>query len=77
MTPRPELTNKPANKAPKDKEFFKYSSVTKTLEAQFGMSPMMDVNKGARYLFVVIKPMNLSSPMKPINVPKAKLITNT
>ena len=48
MTPKPELTNKPANKAPKDKVPDKYSSVIKTLEAQLGIRPIIDVNKGAK-----------------------------
>ena len=48
MTPKPELTNKPANKAPNDNVPDKYSSVIKTLEAQFGISPIIDVNNGAK-----------------------------
>ena len=49
MTPKPELTNNPANKAPKDNVFDKYNSVIKTLEAQLGIRPIIDVNNGAKY----------------------------
>ena len=34
ITPRPELTKRPANKAPKDKEPFKYNSVINQISRQ-------------------------------------------
>ena len=77
MIPKPELTKRPANKAPNDNVPDKYSSLTKTLEAQFGIIPIMDVNKGAQYLFEDMKLLKLSCPTKPIIKPKARLITKT
>ena len=48
ITPRPELTNKPAKSAPKDNEPCKYNSVTNKLAAQLGIKPMMELNKGVK-----------------------------
>ena len=77
MTPKPELTNKPANKAPNDKVPDKYNSVIKTLDAQLGIKPMMDVNKGAKYLFEIMKLAKFSSPTQAIKRFNAKLIIKT
>ena len=77
MTPKPELTNKPANKAPKDKVPDKYNSVIKTLEAQFGIKPIIDVNRGAKYLLASMKLVKFSCPTQPINSPNPKLMTKT
>ena len=48
IMPRPEFTNKPAKRAPNDNVPDRYNSVIKTLEAQFGIKPIMEVNKGAK-----------------------------
>ena len=48
ITPKPELTNKPANKAPNDNEPLTNNSVIKMLEAQLGIKPTIDANNGAR-----------------------------
>ena len=60
MMPKPELTRRPANKAPKDNVPDKYNSLTKTLEAQFGIRPIIEANKGAKYLFVDMKLLKAS-----------------
>ena len=48
ITPNPELTNNPANKAPKERCPSANKSVIKILEAQFGINPIIDVYKGAK-----------------------------
>ena len=75
--PKPELTNKPPDNAPKDSELDKYNSVNKSEEAQFGIRPIIDANNGAKYLLIETKLENFSSPIKPIKQPKTKLITKT
>ena len=76
IMPRPELTNKPANKAPNCNAPSRYNSVINKLEAQFGIKPMIEQYKGDRYLLEIIKLMKFSSPTKPIMKPITKLITN-
>ena len=48
ITPKPELTNSPANNAPNDKEPSANNSEIKILEAQLGIKPMIEANKGAK-----------------------------
>ena len=48
ITPKPELTSRPANNAPKDNEPLTNNSVIKMLEAQLGINPTNEANNGAR-----------------------------
>ena len=48
IIPRPEFTSKPANKAPNDKVLDIYNSVINILEAQLGISPMIEEYKGVK-----------------------------
>lgn len=48
IKPKPELTNKPANKAPNDKLPEMNNSVIKIDEAQLGIRPIIEANKGAK-----------------------------
>ena len=48
VIPKPELTNNPAKSAPNDKLPEINSSVIKILEAQFGIRPTIEENKGAK-----------------------------
>ena len=77
IIPRPELTNNPANKAPKERVPSANNLVIKRLDAQFGINPMIEANNGVRYLLEFKKETNLSSPTKPIIKPITKLITST
>lgn len=49
IIPKPELTNNPDSKAPKDNEPLINNSVINKLEAQLGIKPIIDVNNGAKY----------------------------
>ena len=77
MMPRPELTNNPATSAPKERLPPINSSLRRTLLAQFGISPISEPNKGAKYLFEAIKLEKFSSPTEPIIKPKEMLIIKT
>ena len=53
--PTPEPDSSPAIQLPKVITFSKYSSVMITLEAQFGISPIILVNIGERILLFSVK----------------------
>ena len=76
IIPRPELTNKPANKAPNGSAPSRYNSVISKLEAQFGIRPIIEQYNGERYLLDNMKLIKFSSPTNPIIKPITKLITN-
>ena len=77
MKPSPAFTNNPASKAPNAKLPSMNNSVRRRLDAQFGINPMTEANKGERYLFELMKAAKFSSPTNPITNPNAKLIINT
>ena len=77
IIPKPELTNNPPSKAPNDNELDIYNSVIRMLEAQLGISPMIDENNGDKYLLVTKKLVKLSFPTASTMRPKPKLITKT
>ena len=72
--PNPALTNKPDNNAPKDKFPSINNSLNNKEEEQLGINPIIDANKGDRYLFIFKKFAKFSSPAKPMRNPKARLI---
>ena len=48
ITPKPELTKRPANKAPNEMDPETNNSVINKLDEQFGMSPIIALNKGVK-----------------------------
>ena len=74
--PRPELTSRPQTKAPNERFPPTNNSVSRSDDAQLGIKPIIEVNKGAKQRLADIKLEKLSSPIKPINVPNARLIIN-
>ena len=50
ISPIPALVHRPEMTAAKDIALFKYSSVSRTEAAQFGIKPMIAVKKGCRIL---------------------------
>ena len=75
--PNPAFINNPLNKAPKDKPLIIYNSLKTTLLAQLGITPMILLNKGAKYLLFCKKIINFASPNNSIYKPKIKLTINT
>ena len=77
IRPRPALINNPASKAPNDKLPSINNSLNNKLDAQLGIKPIMEANKGDKYLFMLIKLAKFSSPTNPIIIPNVKLTANT
>ena len=77
IIPRPELTSSPASKAPNDKELFINNSVIKIEDAQLGINPMIEANKGAKYLLLIKKLEKFSFPTASIINPNPALIIKT
>ena len=75
--PKPELTSRPAVKAPKERLPETNNSVNNNELAQLGISPTIQAYNGVRYLFVSKKALNVSSPTPAITKPKTRLMTKT
>ena len=61
--PRPAFIHKPDMHAPKLIPSSKYKLVITTLEAQFGIVPIIVANSGAKYLLDPKKLVNVSCPI--------------
>lgn len=75
--PKPELTSKPPHKAPKERFPPTNNSVNKSDDAQLGIKPIIQENRGDMYLFTSKNAAKLSSPTKPMIKPKTRLIIKT
>ena len=53
--PTPEPANKPEIQLPKGIRFWIYNSVIMTLDAQFGINPIIDVISGDKILLLLMK----------------------
>ena len=75
--PKPEFINNPPNKDPKEIPFITNNSLKRTLEAQFGIKPIITENNGDKYLLDCKNTLILSSPTKAIIIANVKEIIKT
>ena len=64
INPSPALQHNPLTVAPKEIEFWIYNSVIKTLDAQLGISPIIEEYNGVNHFWEFKKDEKFSSPIR-------------